>query len=85
MFYKTLLSRYGKMFYNEGALIKERYSILTTSSILAHRLYTPYGYETRKRHRPYAGFAPLYNIFRPFTASSSLQNFIHIIPNMHKS
>ena len=24
-----------------------------------HRLYMPYGYETRKRHRPHAGFAPL--------------------------
>ena len=38
-----------------------------------HRLYTPYGYETRKRHRPYAGFAPPYCILRPFTANSSLQ------------
>jgi len=42
MFYNTLLSRYGKIFYNEGALIYniERYSILTTSSILAPFEYT---------------------------------------------
>ena len=52
---------------------------------LGHRLYTPYGYETRKHHQPYAGFTPPYYILRPFTANSSLQNFIHIIPNMHKS
>ena len=25
---------------------------------LATPMYTPHGYETRKRHRPYAGFAP---------------------------
>ena len=39
----------------------------------------PYGYETRKRHGPYAGFAPPYYVRQPFPANSFLQNFIHIL------
>ena len=44
-----------------------------------HRLYTPYGYETHKRHCLHAGFAPLCYICRPFTENSSFQNFIRKI------
>ena len=49
------------------------------ASYLDHRLYTPYGYETHKRHCLYAGFAPLCYIRRAFTENSSFQNFIHKI------
>ena len=45
----------------------------------------PYGYETHKCHCLHAGFAPLYYICQPFTANSSLQNFILMIFIMHKS
>ena len=47
--------------------------------VLQHRLYTPYGYETHKHHCLYAGFAPSCYIRRPFTESSSFQNFIRKI------
>ena len=44
------------------------------------RLYTTYGYETHKGHSMHAGFASLYYICRPFTATfifSKLHTNIH--------
>ena len=36
----------------------DAYKIISVS-LCDHRLYTPYGCETHKRHWLYAGFAPL--------------------------
>ena len=55
------------------------------SSLSYHRLYTPYGYETHKRHCLHAVFVPLCYIRRPFTANSSFQNFIHKIIKLVES